>query len=195
MIPVVPILRKFILAIKKPMIVVATAILAIYSGLSRCPAIIVSVIPTSGIEILDRIMGVAIRHICLFKSKVLIYLFRRHGITEAKPASRAGALYYWYLMAIGSVGLAWAAYLFRDSNPSWVLWIPSLLAVGVIVRIVFLHLHGKDDNSARRPKRDGMFWPDQIFRDMANYSGPVILSTTMIIILGKQRFFIMICTD
>ena len=37
--------------------------------------------------------------------------------------------------------------------------------------------------------------PDRIFRDMANYSGPVILSTTMIIILGKQRFFIMIFTD
>ena len=96
---------------------------------------------------------------------VHIYLFRRHGITEAKPTTRVGALYYWYLLAVGSAGLAVAAYLFRDSNPSWVLWVPSLLAAGVIVRIVFLHLRGKDDNSARRPKRDGMFWPDQIFRD------------------------------
>ena len=96
---------------------------------------------------------------------VHIYLFRRHGITEAKPATRVGALYYWYLLAVGSAGLAVAAYLFRDSNPSWVLWVPSLLAAGVIVRIVFLHLRGKNDNSARRPKRDGMFWPDQIFRD------------------------------
>lgn len=96
---------------------------------------------------------------------VHIYLFRRHGITEAKPATRVGALYYWYLLAVGSAGLAVAAYLFKDSNPPWVLWVPSLLAAGVLVRIVFLHLHGKDDNSARRPKRDGMFWPDQIFRD------------------------------
>jgi len=96
---------------------------------------------------------------------VHIYLFRRHGITEAKPTTRVGALYYWYLLAVGSAGLAVAAYLFRNSNPSWVLWVPSLLAAGVIVRIVFLHLRGKDDNSARRPKRDGMFWPDQIFRD------------------------------
>ena len=96
---------------------------------------------------------------------VHIYLFRRHGITEAKPATRAGALYYWYLIAIGSSGLAVAAYLFKDSNPPWVLWIPVILALGVIVRIIFLHLRGKDDNSARRPKRDGMFWPDQIFRD------------------------------
>ena len=58
--------------------VVATAILAIYSGFSRCPVITVSVIPTRGIEILDRIMGAAIRHIVLFKSKVLIYSFKRH---------------------------------------------------------------------------------------------------------------------
>ena len=96
---------------------------------------------------------------------VHIYLFRRHGITEAKPATRVGALYYWYLIGVGSAGLAYAAYQFKDSNPSWVLWIPTLLTVSIIVRIVFLHLHGKDDNSARRPKRDGMFWPDQIFRD------------------------------
>ena len=61
--------------------------------------------------------------------------------------------------------MAYAAYQFKDSNPSWVLWIPVLLTVSIIVRIIFLHLHGKDDNSARRPKRDGMFWPDQIFRD------------------------------
>jgi len=56
---------------------------------------------------------------------VHIYLFRRHGITEAKPATRVGALYYWYLLAVGSAGLAVAAYLFRNSNPSWVLWVPS----------------------------------------------------------------------
>jgi len=78
---------------------------------------------------------------------VHIYLFRRHGITEAKPATRAGALYYWYLIGIGSSGLAVAAYLFKDSNPPWVLWIPVILALGVIVRIIFLHLRGKDDNS------------------------------------------------
>ena len=46
----VPILKKFMLATKKPIIVVATAILAIYSGFFKCPVITVSVIPTSGME-------------------------------------------------------------------------------------------------------------------------------------------------
>ena len=31
---------------------------------------------------------------------VHIYLFRRHGITEAKPATRAVALYYWSLLGV-----------------------------------------------------------------------------------------------
>ena len=74
MIPVVHILRKFILAIKKPMIADATAMLAINSELSRYPVIIVSVIPTSGIDILEIIIGAAMRHISLFKLWVLIYL-------------------------------------------------------------------------------------------------------------------------
>jgi hypothetical protein len=38
-----------------------------YSGFSKCPVIMVSVIPTSGMDILERIIGAAMRHISLFK--------------------------------------------------------------------------------------------------------------------------------
>ena len=96
---------------------------------------------------------------------VHIYLFRKHGITEAKPTTKVGSLYYWYIIAVGLFGLSAAAFIFRESNPAWVMWVPIILTFLVIIRITFLHISGKDDNSARRPRRDAMFWPDQILKD------------------------------
>ena len=96
---------------------------------------------------------------------VHIYLFRKHGITEAKPTTKVGSLYYWYVIAVGLFGLSAAAFIFRQSNPAWVMWVPIILTFLVIIRIAFLHVSGKDDNSARRPRRDAMFWPDQILKD------------------------------
>ena len=55
--------------------------------------------------------------------------------------------------------------MFRESNPPWVFWIPSALTLATIIRIAFLHIKGKSDDSFRRPRRDGMFWPDQILKD------------------------------
>ena len=94
-----------------------------------------------------------------------IYLFRKHGITEAKPTTKAGSLYYWYFTALCLLGLSAASFIFRESNPSWVFWIPSALTLATIIRIAFLHVKGKSDDSFRRPRRDGMFWPDQILKD------------------------------
>ena len=44
-----------------------------------------------------------------------IYLFRKHGITEAKPTTKAGALYYWYFTALCLLGLSAASFIFRES--------------------------------------------------------------------------------
>ncbi|MCP4849654.1 MAG: c-type cytochrome [Verrucomicrobiaceae bacterium] len=96
---------------------------------------------------------------------VHIYLFRRHGITEAKPATRAGALYYWCMLAVVFAALAVMAFIFQDDAKRWVPWIVVGVFSAIMVRIVFLILRGKDDDSARRPRRDGMFWPDQILKD------------------------------
>ena len=96
---------------------------------------------------------------------VHIYLFRRHGITEAKPATRAGALYYWCIFGVVFGVLTVMAFLFRDGAKSWVLWLVSGVFAAIVLRIAFLFMRGKDDDSARRPKRDGMFWPDQILKD------------------------------
>ncbi len=96
---------------------------------------------------------------------VHIYLFRRHGITEAKPATRAGALYYWCIFGVVFGVLTVMAFLFRDGAKSWVLWLVSGVLAIIVLRIGYLVMRGKDDDSARRPKRDGMFWPDQILKD------------------------------
>ncbi len=96
---------------------------------------------------------------------VHIYLFRRHGITEAKPATKAGALYYWSLLGVVFGALTVMAFIFEDSAKQWVPWIVSGVFAGIVVRIAFLLIRGGDDDSASRPKRDGMFWPDQILRD------------------------------
>ena len=48
-------------------VLVCAEILVRYSGFSKCPVITVSVIPTSGMDILERIIGAAMRHISLFK--------------------------------------------------------------------------------------------------------------------------------
>ena len=68
---------------------------------------------------------------------VHIYLFRKHGITEAKPATKVGSLYYWYFAALCLLGLTAAAFLYRDSNPRWVLWIPSALTFATILGLPF----------------------------------------------------------
>lgn len=96
---------------------------------------------------------------------VHIYLFRRHGITEAKPATRAGALYYWCLLGVVFAALTVTAFIFEEVSKQWVPWIVSGVFAGIVVRIAFLLIRGSDDDSASRPKRDGMFWPDQILRD------------------------------
>jgi quinol-cytochrome oxidoreductase complex cytochrome b subunit/mono/diheme cytochrome c family protein len=96
---------------------------------------------------------------------VHIYLFRRHGITEAKPATKAGALYYWSLLGVVFAALTVMAFIFEESTREWVLWVVSGVLAGIVVRIAFLFIRGRDDDSASRPKRDGMFWPDQILRD------------------------------
>ena len=98
---------------------------------------------------------------------VHIYLFRKHGITEAKPATRAGALYYWSLGAFIAAVVVVISFVFgwgRNGSP-WVPWVLVAVLLAVLARLVFLIRAGKDDDSASRPKRDGMFWPDQIFRD------------------------------
>ena len=98
---------------------------------------------------------------------VHIYLFRRHGITEAKPATRASALYYWSLGAFILATLVTLAFVFNwgGDGKAWVPWVLAGVLVAVLGRLGFLIKAGKDDDSASRPKRDGMFWPDQIFRD------------------------------
>ena len=96
---------------------------------------------------------------------VHIYLFRRHGITEAKPATRAGALYYWSVLGVAFASLTVMAFIFKDNAKPWVPWSIAVVFAAIVVRIAFLFMRGKDDDSARRPRRDGMFWPDQILRD------------------------------
>ncbi len=96
---------------------------------------------------------------------VHIYLFRRHGITEAKPATRAGALYYWCLLGVVFGALTVMAFIFKDSAKAWVPWSVAGVCAAIVLRIAFLFIRGKDDDSARRPRRDGMFWPDQILKD------------------------------
>ncbi|MCH2059024.1 MAG: cytochrome b N-terminal domain-containing protein [Verrucomicrobiales bacterium] len=96
---------------------------------------------------------------------VHIYLFRRHGITEAKPATRASALYYWCLLGVVFGALTVMAFLFKDSAKAWVPWSVAGVLAAIVLRIAFLFIRGKDDDSARRPRRDGMFWPDQILKD------------------------------
>jgi ubiquinol-cytochrome c reductase cytochrome b subunit len=96
---------------------------------------------------------------------VHIYLFRRHGITEAKPATRASALYYWCLLGVIFGALTVMAFIFKDSAKAWVPWSVAGVLAAIVLRIAFLFIRGKDDDSARRPKRDGMFWPDQILKD------------------------------
>ena len=44
---------------------------------------------------------------------VHIYLFRKHGITEAKPATRAGALYYWSLGTFVMATLVTVSFVFK----------------------------------------------------------------------------------
>ena len=73
---------------------------------------------------------------------VHIYLFRKHGITEAIPTTKVGSLYYWYVIAVGLFGLSAAAFIFRQSNPAWVMWVPIILTFSVIIRIAFLHVSG-----------------------------------------------------
>ncbi len=98
---------------------------------------------------------------------VHIYLFRRHGITEAKPATRAGALYYWCGGAVISGTLTVVAFVFGwGEEKPWAPWVIALVFAAVVGRVAFLFRNGSDDDSARRPRRkDGMFWPDQILRD------------------------------
>ena len=96
---------------------------------------------------------------------VHIYLFRRHGITEAKPATRVGALYYWCLLGVVFGALTLMAFIFKDNAKPWVPWSIAGVFAAIAVRIAFLFIRGKDDDSARRPRRDGMFWPDQILKD------------------------------
>jgi len=113
---------------------------------------------------------------------VHIYLFRRHGITEARPATRAGALYYWSAGAVIAGTLTAIAFLLRWGGTSdrWVPWVIAAVFVAVLVRIGFLVKYGKDDDSARRPRRDGMFWPDQILRD----------AIACLAVLGAVLFFV-----
>ena len=96
---------------------------------------------------------------------VHIYLFRRHGITEAKPATRAGAIYYWTLLAVVFGTLTALALLFGEVTKEWVPKVIAAVFAGILIRLAFLFYRGKDDNSPSRPKRDGMFWPDQILKD------------------------------
>ena len=96
---------------------------------------------------------------------VHIYLFRRHGITEAKPATRAGALYYWSLLGVVFGTLTALAFAFEDNAKQWVPKVVCGVFLAILIRIGFLIRSGKDDDSATRPKRDGMFWPDQILKD------------------------------
>ena len=96
---------------------------------------------------------------------VHIYLFRRHGITEAKPATRASALYYWSLLGFVFGTLTILAFVFEDATKQWVPRIICGVFLAIAARIFFLVFRGKDDDSASRPKRDGMFWPDQILKD------------------------------
>ena len=91
---------------------------------------------------------------------VHIYLFRRHGITEAKPATRAGALYYWSVLGVVFAALTITAFIFEESAKPWVPWVIAGCFAGIVVRIAFLFIRGRDDDSASRPRRDGMFWPD-----------------------------------
>ena len=96
---------------------------------------------------------------------VHIYLFRRHGITEAKPATRASALYYWSLLGFVFGTLTILAFVFEDATKQWVPRVICGVFLAIAARIFFLVSRGKDDDSASRPKRDGMFWPDQILKD------------------------------
>ncbi|MFP6872843.1 MAG: cytochrome b N-terminal domain-containing protein [Verrucomicrobiales bacterium] len=96
---------------------------------------------------------------------VHIYLFRRHGITEAKPATRAGALYYWSVLGVVFAALTVMAFIFEESTRQWVPWVVSGVFAAIVARIAFLFIRGRDDDSATRPRPDGMFWPDQILRD------------------------------
>ena len=112
-----------------------------------------------------------------------IYLFRKHGITEAKPTTKAGSLYYWYFTALCLLGLSAASFIFRESNPSWVFWIPSALTLATIIRIAFLHVKGKSDDSFSRPRRDGMFWPDQILKDAI--AGFAVMGAELFLVFWK----------
>jgi len=112
---------------------------------------------------------------------VHIYLFRRHGITEARPATRAGALYYWSAGAVIAGAVTAVAFRFGwGGEKTWVPWVLAAVFAAVVVRIVFLVKFGKDDDSARRPRRDGMFWPDQILKD----------SIACLAVLGAVLFFV-----
>ena len=112
---------------------------------------------------------------------VHIYLFRKHGITPASPKTRGSRLHFWYVALIVSGLVNWMVIENWQYIPSWIGALVGLSAIACLSRIVMLHIKKPpEDETDAKPRRDSMFWPEQVLRD-AIACGVVMLAVLFLV--------------